>query len=91
MKSKMTKSAMIASTVAVLFIGSTVRAADAPASSATSQVKCVGGNACQGQSACKTASTSCKGQNSCKGKGWVNTADEKTCTAQGGHVEVSAK
>lgn len=50
---------------------------------AASKVKCVGANACKGQSACATASSSCKGQNACKGQGWVS-ATAKKCKALGG-------
>ncbi len=77
---------MLATAVALAFTGSVVNAADVPG--ASSQIKCLGGNACKGQSACKTATSSndCKGKNSCKGKGYVITADAKSCEALGGHV-----
>lgn len=48
--------------------------------------KCVGGNACKGQSACGSANNACAGQNSCKGKGWIK-ADSKTCTVKKGEIE----
>jgi len=48
--------------------------------------KCMGINACSGQSACKTATSSCKGLNSCKGQGWVEMK-EKACKAAGGSFE----
>ena len=55
-------------TAAALLFGSvavtTAHAEDA-------KVKCQGGNACKGKSACQTASSACQGQNSCKGKGYV--------------------
>ena len=66
-KAKVT-GAMLATAVALTFMGSVVRAADT-SGSATSQVKCVGGNSCKGQSACKSAQSDCKGQNACKGQG----------------------
>ncbi len=48
--------------------------------------KCVGGNACKGQSACKTASSQCAGQNACKGQGFsITTAED--CEAKGGSFE----
>ena len=57
----------LATAVALLF-GSvavtTVHAEDA-------KMKCQGGNACKGKSACSTATSACQGQNSCKGKGYV--------------------
>ena len=48
--------------------------------------KCVGGNACNGQSACKTASSECKGLNACKGQGFVMVT-EAACMEAGGTVE----
>jgi len=54
---------------------------------AQSQVKCVGGNSCKGQSACMSASNSCMGQNACKGKGYVMAASIQECTQKGGRVE----
>ena len=80
--------AMLATAVALAFTGSVALAEDTPGTSAPTQIKCVGGNACKGQSACKTATSGsdCKGKNSCKGKGYVITADAKSCEAAGGHV-----
>jgi uncharacterized membrane protein len=75
--------AVLATAVALLFVGNAM-AADSPDASA--QVKCVGGNACKGQSACKSASSSCKGQNACKGKGYVMTSSIKDCQTAGGKV-----
>jgi uncharacterized membrane protein len=85
----MKKSGLIlAAAVGALFASSTFAAGghgDAAADEAN--VKCVGGNACKGQGACKTAANSCKGQNSCKGTGWVMVKTEKECTDMGGKVE----
>jgi hypothetical protein len=48
--------------------------------------KCVGGNACKGQSACKTAGGQCAGQNACKGQGFsITTAED--CEAKAGTFE----
>ncbi|HXS90856.1 MAG TPA: hypothetical protein VN705_15985 [Steroidobacteraceae bacterium] len=59
---------MALATAAALLFGSvavtTVHAEDA-------KMKCQGGNACKGKSACSTATSACQGQNSCKGKGYV--------------------
>ena len=59
---------MALATAAALLFGSvavtTAHAEDA-------KVKCQGGNACKGKSACQTATSACQGQNSCKGKGYV--------------------
>ncbi|HVN26900.1 MAG TPA: hypothetical protein VMT64_00360 [Candidatus Binataceae bacterium] len=76
----------LATAVALMFVGNAM--ADESAGSASStQVKCVGGNACKGQSACKSAQSSCKGQNACKGKGFVMTSNAKDCADKGGTVE----
>ena len=87
-----TKGAMLASAVAALFLATTALAQEpGTASSGGAQpqakVKCVGGNACKGQSSCKTAQNDCKGQNACKGKGYVTTSSEGECTQKGGHPE----
>ncbi len=48
--------------------------------------KCIGGNACNGQSACKTASSQCAGQNACQGEGFsITTAED--CDERGGTFE----
>ena len=75
---------VLAAAAAALFAAGTVATVSSPAEAAG--VKCVGANACKGQSACKTASSSCKGQNACKGQGWVPTASAEECTSQGGKV-----
>jgi hypothetical protein len=75
---------MLATSVAIMFLAAPVRAADNPSASGASQVKCLGGNSCKGQSACKTEASSCAGKNSCKGKGWVLMSSAKECQAAGG-------
>ena len=80
--------AVLATAVALMFAGSLANAAGD--SGASPQVKCLGGNSCKGQSACKTASSSCQGQNACKGKGFVMTASIKECKANGGKPEKSS-
>ena len=84
MKKTTIAGAMLATAVALAFTGSVVNAADS--STQPAQLKCLGANACKGQSACKTATNDCQGKNSCKGKGYVVTTDAKTCEAKGGHV-----
>ena len=75
----------IAAAAATLFLaGSVVSTVSTPANAA--QGKCMAGNACKGQSACKGSANSCKGQNACKGQGWTETTDVASCTAQGGKV-----
>ncbi len=78
--------AVLATAVALMFAGTVARAAEQPSSP---QIKCMGGNSCKGQSACKTASSSCQGQNACKGKGFVMTSSIKECKAAGGKPEKS--
>jgi len=74
--------ATLAAAAATLFLaGATVSAVSTPAYAATG--KCMVGNACKGQSACKGASNSCKGQNACKGQGFSVTSEAK-CAATGG-------
>jgi len=87
MKTTRVAGAMLAAAVALAFSGSALIAADAPnASTQAAQVKCLGANACKGQSSCKTATNDCKGKNSCAGKGFITTTDAKSCEAKGGHV-----
>jgi len=90
MRKAKVRGAMLATAVALVFAGSAVLA-DSSGPSAPSQVKCVGGNACKGQSACKSASSDCKGQNACKGKGYVMTPSAKECVAAGGKPESAPK
>jgi hypothetical protein len=84
--------AMLATAVALIFAGNNLYAADSTDSTAAaSQVKCVGGNACKGQSLCQSANSGCKGQNACKGKGYVMTPTAKECVAAGGKPETVTK
>jgi hypothetical protein len=70
---------MALATAAALLFGSvavtTAQAEDA-------KVKCQGGNACKGKSACATATSSCQGQNSCKGTGYVMLTKSECETAK---------
>ena len=61
-KAKIT-GAMLATAVALIFAGNSVykRQTVPTRARAASQVKCVGGNACKGQSLCQSAESSCKG------------------------------
>jgi hypothetical protein len=45
-------------------------------------VKCQGGNACKGKSACATATSACAGQNKCKGTGYVSLTKEECDAAK---------
>src|SRR5438477_8337921 len=71
--------ATLAAAAATLFLaGSVVSTVSTPANAV--QGKCMAGNACKGQSACKGGANACKGQNACKGTGF-STASEKACGA----------
>jgi hypothetical protein len=85
MKTTKVAGAILATAVALAFTSSAF-AADASPSAQPPQLKCLGANACKGQSACQTATSDCMGKNSCKGKGYIVTSDAKTCEAKGGHV-----
>lgn len=76
----------IAAAAAVAFASVPATSAIAAAHK-TAQVKCVGGNACKGKSACATSQNKCKGHNSCKGKGVVMAKSAKACKKMGGTVE----
>lgn len=79
--------AALATAVALMFVGNALAADSSSSGASSAQVKCVGGNACKGQSACKSAASSCKGQNACKGKGFVMTDNDAACKKAGGTVE----
>ena len=82
MKLNSKSGATLAAAAATLFLaGSVVSTVSTPANAA--QGKCMAGNACKGQSACKGSANSCKGQNACKGTGF-SMATEAQCKAKGG-------
>lgn len=62
------KAVALATAAALLFSAVPFTAAQAD----EAKIKCVGANACKGQSACATAKNACQGQNSCKGAGYVS-------------------
>ena len=67
-----TRSALVASAAAALFVAGLAGAASAEEHAGTdAKVKCEGVNSCKGHSDCKTAKNSCKGQNGCGGQGFV--------------------
>jgi len=81
------KGMTLAAAAATLFVVTPITAsAGAHESAEPAEGKCIGGNACKGQSACATANTSCKGQNSCKGQGFTKTT-EAACEEAGGEFE----
>lgn len=84
-----TKSLALVTTAALLFSNinlATNQYAVASSTTTDKGVKCLGINACKGQSGCRTAANACKGQNSCKGKGWLMVDSEKECVDKGGTV-----
>ena len=82
MKLNSKSGATLAAAAATLFLaGAVATSVSSPANAA--QGKCMAGNACKGQSACKGSSNSCKGLNSCKGNGFSATSEAK-CTSIGG-------
>ena len=76
---------VLAAAAAALFVAGTVATVSSPAEAAG--VKCVGANACKGQSACKTATNACGGQNACKGKGFTETTKEECDAIEGATFE----
>ena len=82
MKLNSKSGATLAAAAATLFLaGSVVSTVSTPANAA--QGKCMAGNACKGQSACKGGANSCKGLNACKGTGF-SMASEAKCKSTGG-------
>lgn len=84
MKHQKIMGAAVATLAAVAFSAAPVASFAEDHAAATTEVKCYGGNACKGQSACKTAKNACKGQNSCKGTGVSMAASEQACSEAGG-------
>lgn len=80
--------AVLATAAAAMFMAAPVMAG--AMHDGASKGKCMGGNACKGQSACKTANSSCKGMNSCKGEGYVMASKEK-CDELGGKFVMAKK
>ena len=65
-----TRSALVASAAAALFLGGPAGAAHAE-EPGEALVKCEGVNSCQGHSDCKSAQNACKGKNGCGGQGFL--------------------
>jgi hypothetical protein len=82
MKLNSKSGATLAAAAATLFLaGAVATTTSSPANAA--QGKCMAGNACKGQSACKGGTNSCKGLNACKGTGFSMSTPAK-CAATGG-------
>lgn len=82
---KTTTRLSLVTAAAALFSTAVVPAVNA-ADAGSASVKCMGINACKGESKCKTAESACAGQNSCKGKGWIVVPSAEACTQKGGTV-----
>lgn len=80
----------IAVVAASLFAMAPVANAGNPAASAALG-KCMGGNSCKGQSACKSFDHACKGQNSCKGHGFTMTSKDDCAKISGATWEAPSK
>src|SRR4051812_9163176 len=72
--------ATIAAAAATLFLAGATMTTVAHAAD---EGKCVGVNACKGQSACKSASNACKGLNACKGQGFSAMTKDQCASAKG--------
>ena len=82
MKLNSKSGATLAAAAATMFLaGSVVSTVSTSANAAP--VKCVGTNACKGQSACKGGANSCKGLNACKGQGFSAMTKDKCDAAKG--------
>ena len=66
-----TRSALVASAAAALFVAGMAGAAYAEEGGTAAKIKCEGVNSCKGHSDCKSAQNSCKGKNGCAGKGFM--------------------
>jgi len=66
-----TRSAVIASAAAALFVAGMAGGAHADQGGSEAKVKCEGVNSCKGHSDCKSAHNSCKGKNGCAGQGFM--------------------
>ena len=82
MKLKSKSGATLAAAAATLFLAGAVVSTGSTQANAA-QGKCMGTNACKGQSACKSSGNSCKGLNACKTTGFT-MASEAQCKAKGG-------
>jgi hypothetical protein len=80
MKMTSKSGATIAAAAATLFLAG---AAMSTVAYAADEGKCVGVNACKGQSACKSSANACKGLNACKGQGFSAMTKEKCDEAKG--------
>src|SRR4030095_11181057 len=66
-----TRSALVASAAAAMFVTGLAGAAHAEESGGAAKIKCEGVNSCKGHSDCNSAKNDCKGKNDCAGKGFM--------------------
>jgi hypothetical protein len=86
MKLNSKSGATLAAAAATLFLaGAVATTGSTPANAAMG--KCMAGNACKGQSACKGGSNSCKGLNACKGTGFSMTSAGGCAKVGGSYVK----
>ncbi len=78
MKRSTRSGAAIATAAALVFSALST----APAQADEAKIKCVGVNACKGQSACEGVRSACKGLNACKGQGYLNLTKAQCDAAQ---------
>jgi uncharacterized membrane protein len=81
--------AALATAAAMLLLSGAVEAHNDTADEAKG--KCVGANACKGQSACATGSNSCHATNSCKGQGWLEMSKAECEKIAGAKFEAAEK
>lgn len=86
-----TRSAVIASAAAALFVAGMAGAAHAEQGGAEAKVKCEGVNSCKGHSDCKSAHNDCKGKNGCAGKGFMMMSKAECDAAKAKAAEKSRK
>ena len=80
------KTELKTSGVAIAMTAAALLAIAPVAANAGEMGKCMGANACKGQSSCKTATSSCKGMNSCKGHGFLEMSKAQ-CEEAGGEYQ----
>ena len=86
-----TRSALVASAAAAMFVAGLAGAAHAEESGGDAKIKCEGVNSCKGKSDCNSAHNDCKGQNSCSGKGFLMMSKAECDAAKAKAAEKSKK
>ena len=86
-----TRSALVASAAAAMFLAGLAGAAYAEEPGAGAKIKCEGVNSCKGHSECKSAQNDCKGKNSCSGKGFMMMSRADCDAAKAKAAEKSKK